>query len=147
LSAMQPRRAIIIVACAAVAAPLIAIVFFVLDLMGDEGNIVAQVVVPAAIGALVGTLMIAVRRVRTAGTSNGRRSKTLTITAIFAVALLGTFSSHMPRWFDALLTGWVIGFFLAFDVLLVLMLRSDLEFRKRITGAFRETTQEHETKP
>jgi len=47
-------------------------------------------------------------------------------------AVLSGVSNDLPRWVNAGVEGWAIGFFLAFSVLLLTMWHNDREFRERI---------------
>lgn len=88
------------------------------------------VLFPASLGAVVGllTLLVGVWRSPRSGADGG---KTIVFLLILGAALLGTFSGHLPIWLRALCNGWLVGFFVSFDVVLLHRLRNDLEFRQR----------------
>ena len=91
-----------------------------------------EVLGPAAVGATLGVVLIAIRRLRAAQPGARLRGEGLGSAIIVTAALVGTFSDLLPRSVDAFLSGLFVGLFVALDVYLVKLWRSDPRFRDRI---------------
>jgi hypothetical protein len=96
-----------------------------------------QIAAYGGAGAALGALVVAVAggRARRFGSVESRPAAAL----IAAVAVAGTFRNHMPSWITALADGSVAGFFLAFDVVLVQLWRTDTAVRETVGYAVRRT--------
>ena len=138
------RRRLIFFVAALIGAPVVAAVS--LGLHGfDADRPVLRVVLPGALGLTAGLLLLVAlsalggRRLRVDQEKAGDVG-TLGFALIACGALVGTSSSHLPTWLDAMLLGWTIGFLLGFDVLMARLWRRDPAFRERITVAVRKSS-------
>jgi hypothetical protein len=97
-----------------------------------------RVVTYGGAGAALGVLVVTVAGVGRARRFGGVDSR-LAAALIAAVAVAGTLRSHLPGWLTTFADGSVAGFFLAFDVVLVRLWRTDAAVRERIGYAVRRT--------
>ena len=108
------RRTLLTLILAAIVVPTTAVLLLVV-LALDASNPWTSVAVPAFAGVVVGVLALtAAARSRSTRATIGHGGSALIVTA----AVVGTFANHLPTWSRAFLDGCVIGFFLAFLVLL-----------------------------
>jgi len=137
MDAQQMRRGEILVFLAALIGVPVISVLVIADTPSDAAEPLLRVALPAAIGSAIGLLMIAWSQFgnpyRQTSAVTSRRELGATATALITgAALLGSFSGHLPDELVALLSGWTLGFFAAFDVLIARRWRQDPAFRARI---------------
>jgi O-antigen/teichoic acid export membrane protein len=126
------RSALAIFVGALVGVPAILLVSLAIQLTDQSSNEILGVLLPAALGAAAGCLVIAMRQLRTARPRKADGSEAIGSAIIVGAALIATFSDLLPRSLDAFLSGLVIGFFVALNVFLVRLWRNDPDFRRRI---------------
>jgi hypothetical protein len=98
---------------------------------------VLHIGLPATIGAALGLLLVGWSDFGKRGSETppvtGRRELGPIATAlIVGAALLGTFSGHLPAELLALIFGWALGLFVAFDLMIARRWRQDPTLRARI---------------
>ena len=117
---------------------------FLVEQARTSDQTVIDVVLPAALGAAIGLIVVAAgwrrgmknyRNRRREGVKNQNYDRSLGgvgVTLICVAAFLGTFSGHLPTSVQALMEGAAFGFLLTFDLLLIRLVRSDPEARRRL---------------
>ena len=105
---------------AAIGVPIAAIVFVAVAAGGNHRPL-TRLLLPAALGAVAGEviLVLATRVGRSGKGSGGPGVGTVGTALIICAAVLGSSSRDLPIWLDASIWGWALGFFVAFDVLLL----------------------------
>jgi hypothetical protein len=118
-----------ILLAAMIGVPVAAGVFLVVD-AGQSDRPLLRVALPAVLGVTAGALtMWVLSRLRRQ--EDGRKIGTIGSTLIVCAALVGSFSRQLPTPVEASMLGWVLGYFVAFDGMIVRLWRSDPKFRER----------------
>lgn len=112
--------------------------FIAHELTATSGAGWVSVGLSASAGLVSGAALIPLLRVLEPriDTTAGRWAS-IGFTVIVVAAVGGTLSSAVPRSIVAFVDGAVLGFFLAFDAVLVIVWRRDAAFRSRIKRAWR----------
>jgi hypothetical protein len=127
---LTPAR-LLVFATFLIAVPISAVSILAYDLATDTEDVLFEAVIPAIVGAALGILMIKYRSTRFTRARGGKRWRVAPIVVALA-AVLGVVGNDLPRWVNAGVEGWAIGFFVAFIVILLRLWRSEPEFRERI---------------
>ena len=123
---------LLIFATALIGVPIVALSLLAYDVATDTEDVLLQAIIPALVGVVVGILLISIRSIRSAKIREGSRWGRVALWLVPLAAVLSGVSNDLPRWVNAGVEGWAIGFFLAFSVLLLTMWHNDREFRERI---------------
>jgi hypothetical protein len=128
----------VIFGAALVGVPVGSLILIGYELTDTSGRDIVGVGLPAAAGVAAGATLLALLRALEARTEGlAARGPAIGSSLIVVAAVAGTSSSALPTSVVAFVDGAVLGFFLAFDIVLVNLWRRDAAFRSRITRAWR----------
>lgn len=115
--------------------PHLALSVLVYGIATDPEGLFLNAILPAIVGASVGIVLVGSSSIRSAKIRRGSRWERVGLMAVPLAAIVGVIGNDLPRWFNAGVEGWAIGFFLALAVFLIGAWRNDPEFRRRIESA------------